>query len=220
MGPSLLLLQPSIVAAVLQYRTQRLGAAQQRAGWYSFDGAMWPWESAYTGTDCVVWPPNPEGIYEHHISGDVAMAYRQYWIATRNDTWLADAAWPVANATCAFWACRFIRQDAPQTGHWDLVGTADGGQAGAGAACGDKTVGTGNWTIRRVQPPDESAGIVDDSAYTNAVAAATLQWCTRSAGVLGLPVPQLWDDIPRALYLPLNDTLFAGRPVHPEYTGA
>lgn len=217
MAPSLLLLQPDIVSAVLRYRSDRLGAAQQRAGWYTFDGAMWPWESAFTGTDCVVYPPNPEGIYEHHISGDIAIAFRQYWLATRNNTWLAQTAWPVSNATCAFWACRFIRQDAPQGPNWDDAAGAGGA---AGAACGDKTVGSANWTIRRVQPPDESAGVVDDSAYTNAVAAATLQWCGRAASELGLSVPALWQQIPAAVYLPLNYTLFNGRPVHPEYTGA
>jgi trehalose/maltose hydrolase-like predicted phosphorylase len=63
--------------------------------------------------------------------------------------------------------------------------------------------GSGNWTIRHVIPPDEAAGVVSDSAYTNAAAAKALAACAEFAAALGQPVEPLWRQIPAALYLPL-----------------
>jgi hypothetical protein len=81
-------------------------------------------------------------------------------------------------------------------------------------------VGSSNFTIRRAQGPDENAGVVDDSAYTIGVGAATLAFCAAAARALGLPPPPpLWVDIAEAPYLPTSDTLYAGGPVHPEYKG-
>lgn len=46
-----------------------------------------------------------------------------------------------------------------------------------------------------VQPPDESAGVVNDSVYTNAVASASMTFCLRAAQVLGVNVSAHWADI-------------------------
>ena len=200
MFPSMLLLHPDLAAGALQYRLDRLDRAVARSEEFGFEGADWPWESAFSGIDTVR-SPNIEGQYEHHISGDIAMAMRQYYLATLDKSFL-ERAWPALNATCAFWACRFARTDAP-----DAPG------------CGSK-VGSGNFTIRRAQGPDENAGIVDDSAYTIGVGAATLTFCAVAAQVLGLPPPPpLWTDIASAPYLPTSDTLYARGPVHPEFKG-
>jgi hypothetical protein len=59
----------------------------------------------------------------------------------------------------------------------------------------------------------------DDSAYTNGVAAASLNFCIEAAGILEIPVPPLWQEIASNIYLPLSNTLYPGGPVHPEYTG-
>ena len=67
-----------------------------------------------------------------------------------------------------------------------------------------------------------SRGGVDDRAYTNAAAAATLGWCVEAAAQLGLPaaaLPPLWAAVAAAPYLPLNDSLSAGGPVHAECAG-
>lgn len=200
MQPNLLLLHPDLAAGVLQYRLDRLGAAVARSAEYGFEGADWPWESAFSGIDTVQ-APNIEGHFEHHISGDIAMAMRQYYLATLDASFLA-RAWPALNATCTFWACRFARADA-----------ADG------PGCGSKA-GSGNFTIRHAQGPDENAGVVDDSLYTVGVGAATLAFCADAARALGLPpTPAQWADIAASPYLPTSDALYPGGPVHPEYKG-
>lgn len=200
MFPPLLLLHPDLAAGALQYRLDRLDKAIERAPEYGFEGADWPWESAFSGIDTVA-APNIEGHFEHHISGDIAMAMRQYYLATQDKAFLS-RAWPALNATCAFWACRFVRTDAP-----DAPG------------CGSK-VGVGNFTIRHAQGPDENAGVVDDSLYTIGVGAATLSFCADAARDLGLPPPPpLWATIAMSPYMPTSDTLYAGGPVHPEYRG-
>ena len=200
MLPNLLLLHPDLAAGALQYRLDRLDAAIARSSDFGFEGADWPWQSAFSGVDATR-APNIEGQFEHHISGDIAIAMRQYYLATLDRAFLA-RAWPALNATCVFWACRFARADAP-----------------VGPGCGSK-VGVGNFTIRRAQGPDENAGVVDGSAYTVGVGAATLAFCGAAARALGLPPPPpLWAAIAAAPYLPTSDALYAGGPVHPEYKG-
>jgi hypothetical protein len=198
--PPLNLLHPDLAAGMLQYRLNRLDRAVARSAEFGFEGADWPWQSAFSGVDTTR-APFIEGQFEHHISGDIAMAMRQHYLATLDAAFLA-RAWPALNATCAFWACRFAR-----------AGAADA------PGCGIKE-GAGNFTIRRAQGPDENAGVVDDSAYTVGVGAATLAFCGAAARALGLPPPpQLWADIAAAPHLPTSETLYAGGPVHPEFKG-
>ena len=130
------------------------------------------------------------------------MAIRQYWLATQ-DTSFLERAWPALNATCAFWACRFVRTDAP-----DAHG------------CGIKD-GVGNFTIRHSQGPDENAGVVDDQLYTIGIGAATLDFCGVAAAALDLQplLPSLWAQIAASPYIPLSTTLYPGGTVHPEYKG-
>jgi len=199
--PPLLLLHPDLAAGALQYRLDRLDRAVARSGSFGFTGANWPWESAYSGVDTVT-AGNIEGWYEHHISADIPLAMRQYYLATQDAAWLA-RAWPALNASCQFWACRFSRVDA----------------APVAQGCGGKD-GAGNFTIKRAQGPDENAGVVDDQLYTVGAGAATLAFCGAAAAALGLPaLPPLWAEIARSPYLPVNGSLYSEGPVHPEYAG-
>ena len=45
------------------------------------DALMFPWESCLTGTEVQFSHGHigPWGEYEQHISGDIALAARQYW---------------------------------------------------------------------------------------------------------------------------------------------
>lgn len=77
-----------------------------------------------------------------------------------------------------------------------------------------------NYTVLNVQPPDESAGVVNSSVYTNAAAAASLEFCVEAAGVLQESVPANWTTIAANVYIPLSDSLAPGvGVVHPEYDG-
>jgi hypothetical protein len=203
MMPTIIALAPDIARAMVQYRLDRLPAAVQRAVAAGWDGAAWPWESAVTGLDTAVWRDADE--YEQHINADLPLAWRRLWLAT-GDVGLLRTMWPALNATCAFWACRFRRVDS--------TGVAP--PPGYGPACSPKD-GVGNWTLHGVICPDESSGVVNDSAYTNAAGAAALAWCAEAAAVLGEFTPPLWAAIAAAPYLPLMDTPMGL--VHQEYTG-
>ena len=93
------------------------------------------------------------------FQADIPLAHRRYFYATNDSSFLA-ASWPTLNATCRFWACRFTRTDSVEPN----------GPPGYGPNCSAKD-GIGNWTVHNVIPPDESAGVTNDSVYTNAAAA-------------------------------------------------
>ncbi len=69
--------------------------------------------------------------------------------------------------------------------------------------------GPGSYTLLDVMPPDESAHVINSSVYTNAVAAATLQWGVRAASILNDSVAASWSVIAADMYMPLNTTLYA-----------
>lgn len=204
MMPVLCVLFPDLARVAAQYRIDRLPASLANAAASDYDGAMWSWESASTG----LWtaPCRTCDLNENHISADIPLALRKLYYATGDRALLRDI-WPLLNETCRFWECRFSRVDA--------TGPAP---PGAGAACGGKD-GTGNFTVLRVMTPDESRGVINSSAYTNAAAAQTLDWCIEAAGVLGEATPPLWAEMAAAPYLPLSETLYAGGPVHVQNDG-
>lgn len=182
--PALAPFHPEIGQKLLEYREDRLAVAEQRAAKAGYAGAMWPWESAVSGETVCGYAP---GNSELHINGDIAMGFRLQYHFSRNDTWLRDHAWPVLAATARFWASRISVED---------------------------STGTGNYTVKRVVGPDESSGYVDDEAYTNAIAGATLAFAAEAGKVLGLPVGANWTAISTQMYLPIVSGLYPGGPIH------
>jgi len=85
MFPALLLLQPKASRALLDYRLNRLEAARDYAASTGWSGVRFPWESAFTGGEvCPDWAAETRDN-QHHISGDVSFAIRQY-LAVTGDT--------------------------------------------------------------------------------------------------------------------------------------
>ncbi len=167
MYPPLLAQHPSLAAGIDAYRYERLGAAEAHARATGYSGARFPWESALDGTEQIPPPAsvNSEGLYEQHITADVALAQWQYYLATGDKTWLARYGWPVLSQTAAFWASRV--------------------SPGAG----------GSYHIDGVTGPDEENPDVNDEVYTNVGAAATLRIAARAARVVGVSAPASWTKI-------------------------
>ena len=97
MYPSLLAQHPDLAAGMNAYRFDRLPEAQQHAAATGFAGARFPWESALDGTEQIP-PPvstNSEGVFEQHITADIALAQWQYYLVTGDKVWLATQGWPV-----------------------------------------------------------------------------------------------------------------------------
>jgi trehalose/maltose hydrolase-like predicted phosphorylase len=171
MYPSLLAQHPRLAAGINNYRFDRLAAAEAHAGATGYAGARFPWESALDGTEQIP-PPrsvNTEGIYEQHITADVALAQWQYYLATGDRAWLAGRGWPVLSQAARFWASRVTR--GPH----------------------------GSYHINAVTGPDEENPDVNDEVYTNVAAATTLRNATAAAHVIGASAPASWAAIAHGL---------------------
>jgi trehalose/maltose hydrolase-like predicted phosphorylase len=176
MFPSLLAQHPTLASAINQYRFDRLAAATQHATATGYQGARFPWESALDGTEQIP-PPvsvNSEGLYEQHITADIALAQWQYYLATADKRSLAQRGWPVLSQAAAFWASR--------------------------ATLG----GDGRYHINGVTGPDEENPNVNDEAYTNLAARTTLQDAIAAGQVLAQPVPASWGRIATGIVVPTD----------------
>lgn len=166
---------PAAARALLMYRYHTLAAARVKASRSGFRGALYAWESAGSGhevTPSVV--PGPDGrtmeeivtgTLGHHISADIAYAVRQYWVVTGDDAFFAAAGAEIALETARFWASRARRED-------------------------DR-----RFHVRGVVGPDEYHETVDDSAYTNGMAAFNLGFGIEAAAWLRAHAPERWREL-------------------------
>jgi trehalose/maltose hydrolase-like predicted phosphorylase len=176
MYPTLLAQHPELATQMNAYRFKRLTQAEQHAVATGWAGARFPWESALDGTEQIP-PPvsvNSEGLYEQHITADIALAQWQYFQTTGDTQWLRTRGWPVIQGAAQFWASRAVR--------------------GAG----------GRYHISHVTGPDEENPNVPDEAFTNAGARTTLQIAVTAGGLTGQPVPPSWRSIAAGLVVPVK----------------
>ena len=109
MYPPLLVLQPEIAKSCLDYRSDRLQKAKQKASIYGYKGAMFPWESDDTGEEATpTWALT--GIFEQHITSDVAIAFWNYYTMTQDKSWLRQE-FKVLKETADFWVSRVVKND-------------------------------------------------------------------------------------------------------------
>ncbi len=175
MFPSLLAQHPDLADAMEDYRFQRLPEALQHAQATGHPGARFPWESALDGTEQIPPPPsiNSEGLYEQHITADIALAQWQYYEATGDLTWLKTRGWPVISGAATFWASRATR--AP----------------------------SGGYEIRHVTGPDEENPDVNGEVYTEVGARTTLRDAIAAARLVGARPPASWARIAAGLRVPV-----------------
>ena len=107
MYPSLLVMQPEMAKSCLDYRSDRLQKAKQKASIYGYKGAMFPWESDDTGEEATpTWALT--GIFEQHITSDVAIAFWNYYSMTQDTSWLK-SEYKVLKETADFWVSRVVK---------------------------------------------------------------------------------------------------------------
>jgi len=104
MYPPLVLLFPDLARSSMRYRKNRLPAARRIAKEYGYKGAMFPWESSYTGLETS--PGEKYGKHQNHITGDIAFAAKMLWEATKDLYWLREVGFPLAYQTAEYWASR------------------------------------------------------------------------------------------------------------------
>lgn len=149
---------PDIAEALLSYRHSRLAAAAVNARECGFKGIRFPWESADTGREeCPKWLKMADGSYfrwrggeeEIHITADVVMGCYQHYLSTGDDKFLFGPAAEIAVGAARYW-----------------VSVAENKKTKAGP----------EFHIRGVIGPDEYHSTIDNSVYTNAMAAWNLRW--------------------------------------------
>ena len=116
MYPTLLALQPDMAKSCLDYRSDRLQKAKQKAFIYGYKGAMFPWESDDTGEEATpTWALT--GIFEQHITADVSIAFWNYYSYTQDKSWLKKE-WAVLKETADFWVSRAVKN---QDGSYSIL---------------------------------------------------------------------------------------------------
>ena len=111
---------------------------------------------------------------ERHITADVGWAAWQYYLWTGDKIYLKREGWPVLQATAQYWVSRVTK-------------SVDG-----------------KYHIKSVLSPDETAGVVEDDAWTNAVVQANLRAAARAAKVMGQPADPRWQTIAEGMYFPFD----------------
>ena len=163
MLPFYVFTDPPAARALLMYRYHTLDAARHKARTHGYDGALYAWESADTGDEATprtaVTPDGRmvtilTGEWEHHISADIAYAVWHYWRVTGDDGFMLAAGAEILMETARFWASR------------------------AQVEC------DGHAHIRQVIGPDEYHEMVDDNAYTNAMAIFNLERAADTVAIL------------------------------------
>lgn len=108
MYPPMLLMNPDIARAMLDYRSDRLPAARKKALAYGYRGAMFPWESDDSGEEAT--PTHAlTGPFEHHITADVGIACWNYYRVVRDRKWLEREGFPMLKEIADFWVSRAVR---------------------------------------------------------------------------------------------------------------
>ena len=108
MYPPLMMLHPDLARSLVDYRTDRIAAARQRAQAYGYEGVMFPWESDWYGEESTPsWAIT--GPLEHHITADVGIAAWNYYCTTRDKAWLRAEGYPLLREIARFWESRVKR---------------------------------------------------------------------------------------------------------------
>ena len=174
MFPSLLVTHPDVAHSMVAFRARTLPAAQARARAHGFGGAMYPWEADERGVETTPHFAAQNASSEIHVTGDVAYAQWQYYLATGDSAWLAREGFPVLRSVADFWVSRTSRDSA------------------------------GGYHIRHVVSVAEGLQGVSDDAYTNAVARLSLQFATAAATRLGARADPRWTQVANKLHMPID----------------
>jgi len=179
--------------SMVMFRYHTLKAAKLNARLNGYKGAMYPWESDELGNETTPKFAGQNAKYEVHITGNVAIAQWQYFLASGDTAWLAQYGYPVMKETAEFWASRVtVNQEKDR------------------------------YEIKNVVSVDEGRIGVDNEAYTNAVAKKTLEIALKVSQLLQQePNPQ-WQEIAEKMFIPFDESgqyhlTYEGAP--PELTG-
>ena len=117
MYPPLLIMQPKLARSIIDYRTDRIEGARNKAFSHGYDGVMFPWESNDRGQEATpVWALT--GPFQHHITAVVGIAFWNYYRVTQDDLWLEEDGYPLLEQVADFWISRVEEND---QGGYDII---------------------------------------------------------------------------------------------------
>lgn len=144
---------PEIARSLEEYRYLTLPGAHKKAAGDGYEGAEFPWESAWladgevtpvwgaadiiTGLPTKIW----SGFIETHITADVAYGVWQYYMVTKDQEFMDNFGYELLLDTAVFWASRLEYSTEDKLYH-----------------------------INDVIGPDEYKEHIDDNAFTNYMA--------------------------------------------------
>jgi trehalose/maltose hydrolase-like predicted phosphorylase len=172
MLPALVLTHPDVARSLVDFRVRTLDAARANARANGYAGAMYPWEADERGRETTPRFAVQNARSEIHVTGDVARAAWQYYLATGDTAWLARSGYPVLRETADFWVSRATHDAARDRYH-----------------------------IRDVVSVDEGLIGVSDDGYTNAVARRNLESATAAAHLLGRAPNPAWARVATRLHI-------------------
>jgi len=182
MLPFFIYTDPEAARRLLAYRYHTLPGARRKAGGNGYDGAMFAWESADTGEEtCPRYVPDPRtgepvrvwtGEIEQHISADVVYGGWHYWQATKDEGFRRRRLTEIAVETARFWSTRV-----------EYIRDLD------------------RYEIRDVIGPDEYHEHVNNSTFTNYMAAWNLRLAAELAELLESEDVNAWKKLCKRLKL-------------------
>lgn len=175
MFPPLLIMYPDFAKSMVMFRYEVLSSAKGNAHLNGYSGAMYPWESDENGNESCPKFAYQNALYENHVTGDVAYAQWQYFLATGDTLWLARFGYPVIEATADFWKSRVSYNSKSD-----------------------------RYDINRVVSVDEGLIGVNNDSYTNLVAKRNLEIAVRASRILNKPADPMWKQIAEKLYIPYD----------------
>lgn len=175
MFPALLVMHPEIARSMVAFRARTLAAAQRNARARGYRGAMYPWEADELGEETTPRFAWQNALSEIHVTGDVALAQWQYYLATGDSAWLARDGYPVIKETADFWVSRATYDTA-----------------------------TERYDLRNVVSVDEGLIGIGNDAYTNAVARRNLEIAVAASHRIGRPLDPQWSQMAARLYMPYD----------------
>ena len=174
---------PEIARSLEEYRYLSLPGAHAKAAHNGYDGAQFPWESAwlddgevtpeYMGTDIVtgqlikVW----SGFIEIHITADVAFGVWQYYVCTGDQDYMDRYGYELIFDCAKFWLSRLEKGEDGMLHINDVVG------------------------------PDEYKEHVDDNAFTNYMAVWNMRKAVEYASELKAEREELYEALDQKLDL-------------------
>lgn len=175
---------PETARSLLEYRYLSLPGARKKARENGYEGAMFPWESAWLddgettpvrgGVDVITGKPVKiwSGFIEQHITSDIVFAVWQYYCVTNDQDFMDRYGYELVMDAAKFWASRL---------EWD------------GAR--------GKYCINDVLGPDEYKEHANNNAFTNYMAKWTIDLAVGFCDELEREKPALYDRLDGKLQL-------------------